>query len=111
MCRRWEETFHGRDFSVPRKFMPNIIRALFRKGKVRLCQEPAAKTEQRGEKAAMEMRLTEWRVHMDMDKPNEELRAIAQRLDSDRDAKVRTTLHCCQVDSIARHLRIHTRTN
>lgn len=80
-CRRWEETFHGRDFSVPRKFMPNIIRALFKRGKVRFCQEAEGE-------AVMEMRLTEWRVNMDMDKPNEELRTIAQRLDSDTDVKV-----------------------
>jgi hypothetical protein len=76
--------------------MPNIIRALFRKGRVRFCQETAAAAPgptqegQEGE-VVMEMRLTEWRMDMDMDKPNEELRAIAQRLDSDTDAKVR---HC-----------------
>lgn len=67
--------------------MPNVIRALFRQGAVRLCQEKGGKEE---EEVAMEMTLTEWRVHMDMDKPNEELRAIAQRLDSDTDVKVMT---------------------
>lgn len=71
---------------MPRKFMPNVIRALFRQGAVRLCQEKGGKE---GEGVAMEMQLTEWRVNMNMDKPNEELRAIAQRLDSDTDVKVR----------------------
>jgi len=87
--------------------MPNIIRALFRKGRIRFCQEPTTTAAtgpkqgagQEGE-VVMELRLTEWQVDMDMDKPNEELRSIAQRLDSDTDAKVRDVLAamCCEED-------------
>lgn len=81
--------------------MPNVIRALFRQGAVRLCQGAVAAEKGGKDGVAMEMRLTEWRVNMDMDKPNEELRAIAQRLDSDTDVKVRRGWWCVFIHSTA----------
>ncbi len=97
--RRWEETFHGRDFSIPKKFMPNVIRALFQRGRIRfyLGDDPGTrrfvgKEEEKEEEEVdpllvLEMRLSAWQVSMDMDKPNEELREIVQRLDSDTSPK------------------------